>query len=242
MPQPRYNLDYQPFKFEFLNKNLSTDPNIVGAGQAWSNSIANARSGVIDIGGAAGDAVDAVGDLAGGAAGAGGAMSKFSKGLDAANKFVAPIQAVGGAISLGFDIYNQVQANKRANEQLDMVKKNYNLELEKAQKQEASYNKLAATIDKAWGGEGKIADTIDYSKYATDITTGGLKGGGGYIQGNDSSNARSMDSANASTASSNELGGSGAMPMATNSGALQPVGYSESVGNENSSDDTEESA
>ena len=48
---------------------------------------------------------------------------------------------------------------------MDLARKNFNLELEKQQKYELANNQLAASIDKAWGGSGQVAPTIDYSKY-----------------------------------------------------------------------------
>lgn len=167
------------------------------------------------------------GNIAGNATKASGFMGKLSKGLEAANQFVAPVQATMGVVGLGFDIANSIEANKRAKEQLDLSKKNFNLELEKMQKNELANNKLAASIDKAWGGDGKIENTIDYSQYKTDsgggnsLQAGGA--GGGYVGGNPSEPS---------------LSGSGAMPMA-NGNMLTPVGYSDSI---NESQETEQEA
>ena len=190
----------------------------LGGGSLFSNS-ANALTNSMN---AATTGANAATGAANAASKGAGFMGKLGKGLDMANQFVAPIQAVGGVIGLGFDIANTVEANKRAKEQLDLSKKNFNLELEKMQKNELANNKLAASIDKAWGGDGKIENTIDYSQYKTDsgggnsLQAGGA--GGGYV-------------------AEPSLSGSGATPMASGS-ALTPVGYSESLNNE--SQETEE--
>ena len=92
-------------------------------------------------------------------------VSKLSQGLDKVGKFAAPVQALTSVAGLGMDIYNTIEANKQMKEQMDLAKKNFNLELEKQQKYELANNQLAASVDKAWGGSGEVAPTIDYSKY-----------------------------------------------------------------------------
>ena len=84
-------------------------------------------------------------------------VSKLSKGLDVANKFAAPVQAATSVVGLGMDIYNTIEANKQMKEQMDLARKNFNLELEKQQKYELANNQLAASVDKAWGGSGEVA-------------------------------------------------------------------------------------
>ncbi|TLD84247.1 hypothetical protein [Helicobacter trogontum] len=158
-----------------------------------------------------------------------GAMSKFTKGLDAANQFIAPIQAAGSAVGLGFDIYNTIESQKKAQEQLDLAKKNFNLELEKDQKQELAYNQLAASIDRAWGGDGKVENTIDYSQYKVDNDKGGASlvnsgAGAGEVMGPSSTSTQAV--------SSNELSGSGNTPIMS-AGTITPVGYSESLTSNN---------
>ncbi|WP_034580965.1 hypothetical protein, partial [Helicobacter bilis] len=82
-------------------------------------------------------------------------------------KFAAPVQAATSVVGLGMDIYNTIEANKQMKEQMDLARKNFNLELEKQQKYELANNQLAASVDKAWGGSGEVAPpTIDYTKYA----------------------------------------------------------------------------
>lgn len=186
-----------------------------------------------DMAKAGAKSLDKVDDVVGKA---GGFMDKIGKFGDMANKVMAPVAAVGSLVSLGFDIKDTIEQQKQAKEQLDLAKKNMNLELEKAQKQEHAYNKLAASVDKAWGGDGKIENTIDYSQYKTDagggnsIVAGGK--GGEYIQ-DPYENSRNADSTNASLASgSNELGGSGNMPTMNSGAPLQPVGYSEGMPSE----------
>ncbi|WP_167619998.1 hypothetical protein [Helicobacter bilis] len=92
-------------------------------------------------------------------------VSKLSQGLDKVGKFAAPVQALTSVAGLGMDIYNTIEANKQMKEQMVLAKKNFNLELEKQQKYELANNQLAASVDKAWGGSGEVAPTIDYSKY-----------------------------------------------------------------------------
>ena len=77
--------------------------------------------------------------------------------MDKAGKFAAPIQAAMGVAGLGMDIYNTIEANKQMKEQMDLARKNFNLELEKQQKYELANNQLAASVDKAWGGSGEVA-------------------------------------------------------------------------------------
>lgn len=153
--------------------------------------------------------------------------SKLSKGLDMGNKFVAPIQAATSVVGLGFDIYNMTEAQKQAKEQMDLAKKNFNLELEKQQKYELANNRLAASIDKAWGGDGKVDNTIDYLQYKMDAGGGDSLVDGGAGQGE-------YMGANSNTPALSQLGGSGNIPTLTLGGAGgMPVGHSESIETDN---------
>ena len=183
--------------------------------------------------------------------GADEAAGKLGENLTKAGGFSNTMKNIGAGVgaavglgTFGMDIYNTVMNQRAAKEQLDLTKKNWNLELEKAQKQEYANNKLAASVDKAWGGDGKIENTIDYSKYkATDsgyfmggdgeedlggssLKDGGL--GGDYIKDTTQNTAN------------NELSGSGNTPMMSSpsNNMLQPVGYSESI-NTNNTDNTD---
>ncbi|MDY5951402.1 MAG: hypothetical protein SPJ16_09460 [Helicobacter sp.] len=200
----------------------------------------NVANSVKDIGAMA-DTLDDVADV--------GKVSKLSKGLDMANKFAAPLQAGMSVAGLGMDIYNTIEANKQMKEQMDLAKKNFNLELEKQQKHELANNQLAASIDKAWGGSGEVAPTIDYSKYrpmkyegldmVQDKSDGGALIQGGAGQGmvmgaNSNANARSIDSTQTPNTDNTELGGSGNMPTLSLGGAGgMPVGHSESIDTDN---------
>lgn len=213
--------------FQF-GQNILTNPNIMGGGQAFANSVSSVAN--------------TAGNATAGISQAGGAVSKLSKGLDVASKAAAPIQAATSVIGLGMDIYNTIQAQKQAKEQMDLAKKNFNLELEKQQKQELANNQLAASIDKAWGGSGKVESTIDYSQYKLGEMQNNLGGnslvaggaGAGQVMGENSNTKPSTDNA--------DLGGSGNMPTMSSAGATSPVGYSESVGNENEGEGEKESA
>lgn len=154
---------------------------------------------------------------------------KFTKMLDGANKIAAPLQAATGVVGLAMDITNSVEAQKQAKEQMDLAKKNFNLELEKAQKQELAYNELAGSIDRAWGGSGKVANTIDYSQYKTD------SGGGSSLQSGGAGGHTMGPTDTPSVASASDMGGSGNTPMGTQN-TFSPVGHSDSI-----SDDTQES-
>lgn len=179
-----------------------------------------------------------------------GAMGKLTKGLDMANKFAAPLQAGMSVAGLGMDIYNTIEANKQMKEQMDLARKNFNLELEKQQKHELANNQLAASIDKAWGGSGEVAPTIDYSKYRPavwdsdeddnlkEVDNPALIQGGagqGMVMGaNSNANARSIDSTQTPNTDNTELGGSGNMPTLSLGGAGgMPVGHSESIDTDN---------
>lgn len=175
--------------------------------------------------------------------------SKLSQGLDKVGKFAAPVQALTSVAGLGMDIYNTIEANKQMKEQMDLARKNFNLELEKQQKHELANNQLAASIDKAWGGSGEVAPTIDYSKYrpmkyegldmVQDKSDGGALIQGGAGQGmvmgaNSNANARSIDSTQTPNTDNTELGGSGNMPTLSLGGAGgMPVGHSESIDTDN---------
>lgn len=180
--------------------------------------------------------------------------SKLSKGLDTMGKIAAPVQAATSVIGLGMDIYNTIEANKQMKEQMNLARKNFNLELEKQQKQELANNQLAASVDRAWGGSGKVEKTINYSQYkpmkskwngdlevdedagGNSLVSGGA--GAGQVMGeNSTTKPRSVDDM---PKPSTDLGGSGNMPTMSSAGAISPVGYSESVGNENEGE--EESA
>lgn len=187
---------------------------------------------------------------------AGGAMGKLTKGLDVAGKFAAPIQSAVAVGSLITDIVNTVEANKQMKEQMDLARKNFNLELEKQQKHELANNQLAASIDKAWGGSGEVAPTIDYTKYAnydmeqnkagywqnklgaSSLVAGGAgrdeNGNPTYMGGNSNANARSIDAPQNPSTNTEELGGSGNMPTLSLGGAGgMPVGHSESIDTDN---------
>lgn len=226
-----------------LSSSFATNPNVVGAGQAFSNSVNNAK------------ALGNVADKAGDAISSG---SKLSKGLDTMGKIAAPVQAAVSVAGLGMDIYNTIQANKQMKEQMDLARKNFNLELEKQQKQELANNELAASVDKAWGGSGKVEKTIDYSQYKptvskwngdleVDKNAGGNSlvsgGAGGQVMGeNSTTKPRGVDDMPKPSTDNADLGGSGNMPTMSSAGAISPVGYSESVGNNNENEGEEESA
>ena len=200
----------------------------------------NVANSVKDIGAMA-DTLDDVADV--------GKVSKLSQGLDKVGKFAAPLQAGMSVAGLGMDIYNTIEANKQMKEQMDLARKNFNLELEKQQKHELANNQLAASIDKAWGGSGEVAPTIDYSKYrpmkhegfdmVQDKSDGGALIQGGAGQGmvmgaNSNANARSIDSTQTPNTDNTELGGSGNMPTLSLGGAGgMPVGHSESIDTDN---------
>lgn len=219
--------------------NALVNPAMAQVGQAGQEAAAK-------VGGIVANNAD---DLAGAMGKAGGAMAKLTKGLDMANKFAAPLQAGMSVAGLGMDIYNTVEANKQMKEQMDLARKNFNLELEKQQKHELANNQLAASIDKAWGGSGEVAPTIDYSKYrpmkheefdmVQDKSDGGALIEGGAGQGmvmgaNSNANARSIDSTQTPNTDNTELGGSGNMPTLSLGGAGgMPVGHSESIDTDN---------
>lgn len=218
--------------------NALVNPAMAQVGQAGQEAAAK-------VGGIVANNAD---DLAGKA---GGAMSKLSQGLDKVGKFAAPVQALTSVAGLGMDIYNTIEANKQMKEQMDLARKNFNLELEKQQKHELANNQLAASIDKAWGGSGEVAPTIDYSQYASydmkQNSMGAIKnelGGNGLIFGgagkgqvmgaNSNANARSIDSTQTPNTDNTELGGSGNMPTLSLGGAGgMPVGHSESIDTDN---------
>lgn len=219
--------------------NALVNPAMAQVGQAGQEAAAK-------VGGIVANNAD---DLAGAMGKAGGAMGKLTKGLDMANKFAAPLQAGMSVAGLGMDIYNTIEANKQMKEQMDLARKNFNLELEKQQKHELANNQLAASIDKAWGGSGEVAPTIDYSKYrpmkyegldmVQDKSDGGALIQGGAGQGmvmgaNSNANARSIDSTQTPNTDNTELGGSGNMPTLSLGGAGgMPVGHSESIDTDN---------
>lgn len=219
--------------------NALVNPAMAQVGQAGQEAAAK-------VGGIVANNAD---DLAGAMGKAGGAMSKLSQGLDKVGKFAAPLQAGMSVAGLGMDIYNTVEANKQMKEQMDLARKNFNLELEKQQKHELANNQLAASIDKAWGGSGEVAPTIDYSKYrpmkhegldmVQDKSDGGALIQGGAGQGmvmgaNSNANARSIDSTQTPNTDNTELGGSGNMPTLSLGGAGgMPVGHSESIDTDN---------
>lgn len=220
--------------------NALVNPAMAQVGQAGQEAAAK-------VGGIVANNAD---DLAGAMGKAGGAMGKLTKGLDMANKFAAPLQAGMSVAGLGMDIYNTIEANKQMKEQMDLARKNFNLELEKQQKHELANNQLAASIDKAWGGSGEVAPTIDYSKYRPAVWDWGEKdnlkevdnpalieggAGKGQVMGaNSNANARSIDSTQTPNTDNTELGGSGNMPTLSLGGAGgMPVGHSESIDTDN---------
>lgn len=181
----------------------------------------------------------------------------MTNGLDKMGKFAAPVQALTSVAGLGMDIYNTIEANKQMKEQMDLAKKNFNLELEKQQKHELANNQLAASIDKAWGGSGEVAPTIDYTKYAnydmeqnkagywqnklgaSSLVAGGAgrdeNGNPTYMGANSNADARNIDSTQTPNTNTEELGGSGNMPTLSLGGAGgMPVGHSESIDTDNS--------
>ena len=220
--------------------NALVNPAMAQVGQAGQEAAAK-------VGGVVANNAD---DLAGAMGKAGGAMGKLTKGLDMANKFAAPLQAGMSVAGLGMDIYNTIEANKQMKEQMDLARKNFNLELEKQQKHELANNQLAASIDKAWGGSGEVAPTIDYSKYRPAVWDSDEKdnlkevdnpalieggAGKGEVMGaNSNANARSIDSTQTPNTDNTELGGSGNMPTLSLGGAGgMPVGHSESIDTDN---------
>lgn len=228
---------YNNFSQSLIPDSILTNPNVMGGGVAFNNAVNNAKASQI-VGNVADKADDVV-----------KSGSKLSQGLDKVGKFAAPVQAATSVIGLGMDIYNTVEANKQMKEQMDLARKNFNLELEKQQKHELANNQLAASIDKAWGGSGEVAPTIDYSKYrpmkhegldmVQDKSDGGALIQGGAGQGmvmgaNSNANARSKDSTQTPNTDNTELGGSGNMPTLSLGGAGgMPVGHSESIDTDN---------
>lgn len=220
--------------------NALVNPAMAQVGQAGQEAAAK-------VGGIVANNAD---DLAGAMGKAGGAMGKLTKGLDKVGKFAAPVQALTSVVGLGMDIYNTAEANKQMKEQMDLARKNFNLELEKQQKHELANNQLAASIDKAWGGSGEVAPTIDYSKYRPAVWDSDEKdklkevdnpalieggAGKGQVMGaNSNANARSIDSTQTPNTDNTELGGSGNMPTLSLGGAGgMPVGHSESIDTDN---------
>lgn len=173
----------------------------------------------------------------GGASALGGQNGMF-------NNITAGVGAATNLLSLGFGIADSIQKNKLAKEQQDMAKKNFNLELEKQQKAELQDNKLAATIDAAWGGDGKIDSTIDYGKYAA--TQGDASN---IFSAKDQIDAQLSANQNANTFTgqndqgyinkgSNVSSASGDTPIASQPSNLTPVGYSESVDSQQTEEET----
>lgn len=228
---------YNNFSQSLIPDSILTNPNVMGGGVAFNNAVNNAKASQI-VGNVADKADDVV-----------KSGSKLSQGLDKVGKFAAPLQAGMSVAGLGMDIYNTIEANKQMKEQMDLARKNFNLELEKQQKHELANNQLAASIDKAWGGSGEVAPTIDYSKYrpmkhegfdmVQDKSDGGALIQGGAGQGmvmgaNSNANARSIDSTQTPNTDNTELGGSGNMPTLSLGGAGgMPVGHSESIDTDN---------
>lgn len=228
---------YNNFSQSLIPDSILTNPNVMGGGVAFNNAVNNAKASQI-VGNVADKADDVV-----------KSGSKLSQGLDKVGKFAAPVQALTSVAGLGMDIYNTTEANKQMKEQMDLARKNFNLELEKQQKHELANNQLAASIDKAWGGSGEVAPTIDYSKYrpmkhegldmVQDKSDGGALIQGGAGQGmvmgaNSNANARSIDSTQTPNTDNTELGGSGNMPTLSLGGAGgMPVGHSESIDTDN---------
>lgn len=228
---------YNNFSQSLIPDSILTNPNVMGGGVAFNNAVNNAKASQI-VGNVADKADDVV-----------KSGSKLSQGLDKVGKFAAPVQALTSVVGLGMDIYNTIEANKQMEEQMDLARKNFNLELEKQQKHELANNQLAASIDKAWGGSGEVAPTIDYSKYrpmkhegfdmVQDKSDGGALIQGGAGQGmvmgaNSNANARSIDSTQTPNTDNTELGGSGNMPTLSLGGAGgMPVGHSESIDTDN---------
>lgn len=230
---------YNNFSQSLIPDSILTNPNVMGGGVAFNNAVNNAKASQI-VGNVADKADDVV-----------KSGSKLSQGLDKVGKFAAPLQAGMSVAGLGMDIHNTIEANKQMKEQMDLARKNFNLELEKQQKHELANNQLAASIDKAWGGSGEVAPTIDYSQYASydmkQNSMGAIKnelGGNGLIFGgagkgqvmgaNSNANARSIDSTQTPNTDNTELGGSGNMPTLSLGGAGgMPVGHSESIDTDN---------
>lgn len=148
-----------------------------------------------------------------------GKFDKVMKGIDGVASGVGAAMAVAGTIN---SIIGTVEQQKAAKEQQKMAQKQYNLELKKLQQQELNENKLAATIDKTWGGDGKIANTLDYGNHAGDkANASGLHGSNqnhGYITSREDSN-------NNATESRSSLN----TPTLSTQQAIAPAGYSESL-------------
>lgn len=240
---------YNNFSQSLIPDSILTNPNVMGGGVAFNNAVNNAKASQI-VGNVADKADDVV-----------KSGSKLSRGLDKVGKFAAPVQALTSVVGLGMDIYNTVEANKQMKEQMDLARKNFNLELEKQQKHELANNQLAASIDRAWGGSGEVAPTIDYSKYRPAVSDSGedklkevdnpalIEGGAGkgQVMGANSNanarsidskqtpnNARSIDSTQTPNTDNTKLGGSGNMPTLSLGGAGgMPVGHSESIDTDN---------
>lgn len=148
-------------------------------------------------------------------------LDKFSQGANGVAAGVGAAMSVANTIT---SIIGTVEQQKMAKEQQKMAQKQYNLELKKLQQQELNDNKLAATIDKTWGGDGKIANTLDYGNHAGDkANASGLHGSNqnhGYITSREDSN---VNNSNVESRSSLNT------PTLSTQQAIAPAGYSESL-------------
>ncbi len=150
--------------------------------------------------------------------------NKIAEGVAKTSKFNNTMQGIGAGVNAAAQtigtitsIVGMVENQKAIKKQQEMAQKQYNMELKKLQQQELNENKLAATIDKTWGGDGKIANTIDYASHAGDAGKSGLHGTNqdhGYITSRDETNTINNNT-----------------PTMHNEQAIAPVGYSESLNN-----------
>lgn len=161
-------------------------------------------------------------------------VDKFSKGMNGVAAGVGAAMSVANTIT---SIIGTVEQQKMAKEQQKMAQKQYNLELKKLQQQELNENKLAATIDKTWGGDGKIANTLDYGNHAGDkANASGLHGSDqnhGYVTSREDSN-----NANSNVESRSSLN----TPTLSTQQAIAPAGYSESLSGKDTLPDDDEDA
>lgn len=183
-------------------------------------------------------------DIAGGLNKIGDAMGKGAELAEKASKFdnfskgMGGVAAgVGAAMSVAStvnSIIGAVEQQKAAKKQQEMANKQYNLELKKLQQQELNENKLAASIDKSWGGEGKIANTLDYGNHAADGNKSGLNSANqnqGYISSREDSNANNTESRSSLNT-----------PTLSTQQAIAPAGYSESLSDKDELPDDDENA
>lgn len=203
-----------------------------GAISQATDSVAKIGSNASDIAGGLnkiGDAMNKGAEIAEKAS----KFDKFSKGMGGVAAGVGAAMSVASTIN---SIVGAVEQQKAAKKQQEMANKQYNLELKKLQQQELNENKLAASIDKSWGGDGKIANTLDYGNHAADGNKSGLNSANqnqGYISSREDSN-----NANANTESRSSLN----TPTLSTQQAIAPAGYSESLSDKDELPDDDENA